>query len=826
MKHLIFLLLLLISIGSSAVDVKFSGLPLQAPSMIVPNDSFPFVQDFGPVMKRMKINDILGIPVFVNKFALYAPIANPTFTGTVSGVTKAHVGLGNVDNTSDLNKPISTATQAALDNKLEAADISGKADTTLSNLGTTAINANMMPATDFAYDLGSSTSRWASIWGDAGSFSGQLGLRDTGGNPILNSFITGYLGFNGAFWNSALDNTTYTAWGFRGRTYASGNSPTLILPTGNANGGNSGGVLVQIGTASGVRGKFQIKDGSEGTAGHVWTSVDTSGKGGWSALPSSGEANTASNLGLGSVLFKQKSGVDLQFRSLVAGSGITLTQNADDITIEAAGGGGANTSLSNLSGVSLNADLAWPDNGGGAAVTRTITTGSPSVPQDLNGSDNLTVETASGGFGSSGSLLFKTGPATNNGWGFGTVNSGSLTLEIGTASNGPGGRIKFKDNSNGYGTTGTVGHVWTQTAADGTGQWQAGGGSGEANTASNVGGANGVFKQKTGIDLEFKTLAAGANITITPVGDTLSIASTGGGGGGGVSFTEHWNGTFTPTSTNSTDTWVNVAVLTIPAAFNTGDELVVKMQAPFGSANGSGGGSSSIAIFDYNNNIIAQAYQQSAGTGDYGPVFLEARYTFTETVGTPIFRVKIKPIVVGTTAVCGYEEWTASGTGNEAENEFWAYKNEAGGNSALTVQDEGSTLSTGTTKINFVGAGVTATEPVADEITVTIPGAASAGWTSLIKTNANNGETLSNNDEVFADTTSAAFQLNLPATPTIGMRVRFVDKKGTWTTNNLTVGRNGSNIQGAAANFALNVNNEAVEFVYSDSTDGWLLITY
>lgn len=33
------------------------------------------------------------------------------------GVTKAQVGLGNVDNTSDANKPISTATQAALDQK-------------------------------------------------------------------------------------------------------------------------------------------------------------------------------------------------------------------------------------------------------------------------------------------------------------------------------------------------------------------------------------------------------------------------------------------------------------------------------------------------------------------------------------------------------------------------------------------------------------------------------------------------------------------------------------------------------------------------------------
>lgn len=46
-----------------------------------------------------------------------APAANPTFTGTVSGVTKGMVGLGNVDNTSDANKPVSTAQQTALDLK-------------------------------------------------------------------------------------------------------------------------------------------------------------------------------------------------------------------------------------------------------------------------------------------------------------------------------------------------------------------------------------------------------------------------------------------------------------------------------------------------------------------------------------------------------------------------------------------------------------------------------------------------------------------------------------------------------------------------------------
>ncbi len=48
---------------------------------------------------------------------LKAPLASPTFTGTVSGITKSMVGLTNVDDTSDADKPVSTAAQAALDLK-------------------------------------------------------------------------------------------------------------------------------------------------------------------------------------------------------------------------------------------------------------------------------------------------------------------------------------------------------------------------------------------------------------------------------------------------------------------------------------------------------------------------------------------------------------------------------------------------------------------------------------------------------------------------------------------------------------------------------------
>ena len=45
---------------------------------------------------------------------LKAPLASPTFTGTVSGITKTMVGLGSADNTADTAKPVSTAQASAI----------------------------------------------------------------------------------------------------------------------------------------------------------------------------------------------------------------------------------------------------------------------------------------------------------------------------------------------------------------------------------------------------------------------------------------------------------------------------------------------------------------------------------------------------------------------------------------------------------------------------------------------------------------------------------------------------------------------------------------
>ena len=73
------------------------------------------------------------------------------------------------------------------------------------------------------------------------------------------------------------------------------------------------------------------------------------------------------------------------------------------------------------------------------------------------------------------------------------------------------------------------------------------------------------------------------------------------------------------------------------------------------------------------------------------------------------------------------------------------------------------------------------------------------------------------------NTTSAAVTVTLPASPSAGNIVQLTDYAGTWATNNVTVGRNSSNINGAAANYTLNINRESVALVYLDATQGWVI---
>ena len=77
----------------------------------------------------------------------------------------------------------------------------------------------------------------------------------------------------------------------------------------------------------------------------------------------------------------------------------------------------------------------------------------------------------------------------------------------------------------------------------------------------------------------------------------------------------------------------------------------------------------------------------------------------------------------------------------------------------------------------------------------------------------------------FINTSGGAITATLPASPTIGQFISFIDYAGTFDTNNLTIGRNGKNIQGDATDLTVSVERAGFTLVFTDNTQGWLLET-
>ena len=79
-------------------------------------------------------------------------------------------------------------------------------------------------------------------------------------------------------------------------------------------------------------------------------------------------------------------------------------------------------------------------------------------------------------------------------------------------------------------------------------------------------------------------------------------------------------------------------------------------------------------------------------------------------------------------------------------------------------------------------------------------------------------------DQIVVDTAANIVTITLPATPAVGDEVTIMDGSATggFATNNCVVARNGSNIEGAASDDNLTVNNQCVTLIYANATKGWL----
>ncbi|HMN70005.1 MAG TPA: hypothetical protein PKC28_15795, partial [Bdellovibrionales bacterium] len=261
------------------------------------------------------------------------------------------------------------------------------------------------------------------------SGSGRLSVT-AGVNEILMDVVEGSL---------TLANLAGSLSGSRisGGTFGAVNAANLT----NINGGS---------ITSGIVSASRLGSGAPGSGNFL------RGDGTWQAIPASGEANTASNVGLGAGVFKQKTSADLEFRSLVPGSSkISVSQNTDDVTLDV---DESSISLANLTG-------------------------------SLSGSK------ISGGT-------------------FGAVNSSNLTNLH--ASNLTTGTVATARLGSGLASGSTF--------LRGDGTWATPPSAGEVNTASNVGSGGEVYKQKVGADLEYRTLSsASSRLTITQNANELTF---------------------------------------------------------------------------------------------------------------------------------------------------------------------------------------------------------------------------------------------------------------------------------------------------------------
>lgn len=170
--------------------------------------------------------------------------------------------------------------------------------------------------------------------------------------------------FDGTTGKLLKDGPSYATSGFPLVSAGTGSAPSFSqLPTA----GVADGAITEPKVGANAIGVAKLK--REGSAGQILYSGGAGADPSWGAPPAStGETNTASNVGTGAGVWKDKSGVDLRFRKIKAGtvsftraggdvgaaiiafnSGtITLTENANDITVDlninyssvAAGGGG------------------------------------------------------------------------------------------------------------------------------------------------------------------------------------------------------------------------------------------------------------------------------------------------------------------------------------------------------------------------------------------------------------------------------------------------------------------------------------------------------
>jgi len=456
-----------------------------------------------------------------NTFNNKQAAGNYATSGSGDVTWPAHVGGGPVTTslTATTNSTITTLTALSLPYSQVTGGPTAGANTSLSNLTTTSINQDLLPDTDNGHSIGGAALSWSSAF--------------------INSIISGDQN------QLTLVTQAQTAVNSGGVLMASGNatgasdnSGNVSLFTGNSSHATSGNILLSPGTGT-TRGKIVFQDGSQGIAGNVWTSSNTSGAGHWAPGASASTVNTGI-FGDGSTGAGILDGTNTYSWANLVGSTYTLTQTVY------------------LNNLTINSGITLVPSGYFVFCSGTLSNAGTIDNSGAAGSAGVASVGGTGGLGggSTGGLGFaEINPAQA---GQSAINSD--TTSSGASLNGLGGGNQnafiISGGSGGSGGTGTVGAGGTG-GATGTGQfleyrrlsvefpatisggsYGAGSGAAGAGDGVNPGGAGG---GAGGGGATLFIFAAVLNNTGTiqslggagGAGESVTVGNCGGGGGGG-----------------------------------------------------------------------------------------------------------------------------------------------------------------------------------------------------------------------------------------------------------------------------------------------------
>ncbi len=79
------------------------------------------------------------------------------------------------------------------------------------------------------------------------------------------------------------------------------------------------------------------------------------------------------------------------------------------------------------------------------------------------------------------------------------------------------------------------------------------------------------------------------------------------------------------------------------------------------------------------------------------------------------------------------------------------------------------------------------------------------------------------NQALYIDSSSGAVTVTLPSSASVNDIISIIDAAGSFLTNNVTISRNGHNINGVSSNFSLEEDYTYTEVIYINATVGWLV---